>query len=229
MVKKKERKIGECIYCGDIKPLSKDHVPPRGLFSKPWPNNLITVPSCDACNGGSSKDDEYFRYIISMIEGTDTHPEALKVQEKLVSSASKPNKFRFHMSILSRVCFIEKTTPSGLYIGRRPSIIVDTNRIVNVVSRIIKGLFYYERRVRLPNSYKVIAIPAKYKELADPALADIVSQSPKVIGKGVFSYRCHFQEHDPNESGWLMFFYGGAPFLGATLSITNTNDSAREA
>src|SRR5437667_5094676 len=36
--------------------------------------NLITVPSCDECNGGSSKDDEYFRLWLVSRENTKGHP-----------------------------------------------------------------------------------------------------------------------------------------------------------
>ena len=60
MSKKDSRKIGECIYCGKIGPLSVDHIPPKSLFQHPRPNNLITVPSCDDCNKGAQKDDDYF-------------------------------------------------------------------------------------------------------------------------------------------------------------------------
>jgi len=43
---------------------TKDHVPPKCLLRKPYPTNLMTVPSCLGCNGGSSKDEEYFRLLI---------------------------------------------------------------------------------------------------------------------------------------------------------------------
>jgi hypothetical protein len=51
-----------CAYCGRRKSLTKDHIPPKSLFAV-WPHDLITVPSCQACNGGAAKDDEYFRLV----------------------------------------------------------------------------------------------------------------------------------------------------------------------
>src|SRR5271168_5407862 len=60
---------GVCIYCGDARELTRDHVPPRCLFSKPRPNDLVTVPCCVACNRALSRHDEYFR--IAMTTGID--------------------------------------------------------------------------------------------------------------------------------------------------------------
>ena len=53
-----------CVYCGAEAGDTKDHVPPKCLIRKPYPANLLTVPSCVACNGDSSKDEEYFRLMI---------------------------------------------------------------------------------------------------------------------------------------------------------------------
>src|SRR5580704_3268543 len=54
----------QCIYCGVEAGNTRDHAIPKLLLRKPYPPNLLTVPSCDKCNGGASKDEEYFRLII---------------------------------------------------------------------------------------------------------------------------------------------------------------------
>ena len=61
---KKRRRKGRCVICGDRDViLTLDHLPPRGFFSEPRPNNsnLITVKACDRCNAESSLDDECFK------------------------------------------------------------------------------------------------------------------------------------------------------------------------
>jgi hypothetical protein len=95
------------------------------------------------------------------------------------------------------------------------------SRIKRVASRIVKGLFYKETKVRLPSAYEAVAFPIKDKDFSDPIVSTLVAIQPKVIGHGIFSYRGYFSEDDPNESAWLMFFYQGAPFIGGT---TRTND-----
>ena len=54
-----------CIYCGQ-RANSSDHVPAKLLLKTPYPNNYRTVPACQKCNGGHSKDEEYFRVILGM-------------------------------------------------------------------------------------------------------------------------------------------------------------------
>ena len=39
-------KEGKCIYCGNWAELTKDHIPPKCLFTDPKPENLITIPCC---------------------------------------------------------------------------------------------------------------------------------------------------------------------------------------
>lgn len=56
---------------------SVDHVPPKGLFPRPLPNDLLTVPCCIRCNGEKSRDDEFFRLIATM--GINPPPEAERV------------------------------------------------------------------------------------------------------------------------------------------------------
>jgi len=65
-----------------------DHVPPKGLFSKPRPNNLLTVPACLSCNNSKSDDDEFFRLLATM--GVNRTPEAERVYEQ----RTLPNKIR---------------------------------------------------------------------------------------------------------------------------------------
>src|SRR5262245_48797807 len=54
----------QCMICGQYaERVTDDHIPAKGLFGKPRPADLIVVRSCQACNRGTSADDEYFRLI----------------------------------------------------------------------------------------------------------------------------------------------------------------------
>ena len=66
-----------CLYCGVPGELTNDHVPPKNLFPKPRPNILVEVRACLACNGGASKDDEYFRQCLVLAEQIRGHSEAM--------------------------------------------------------------------------------------------------------------------------------------------------------
>lgn len=52
-----------CTYCGSMA-TTEDHVPPKGLIRPSRRVNLWTVPSCNQCNGGASRDEEYFRMMV---------------------------------------------------------------------------------------------------------------------------------------------------------------------
>jgi hypothetical protein len=55
-----------CVYCGN--PASTgDHVPPRALLVRPFPNNLRKVRSCLDCNHGASLDEQYFLVLLGQI------------------------------------------------------------------------------------------------------------------------------------------------------------------
>src|SRR5260221_10101484 len=59
--------IGACAYCGgEERKLTDDHVPPKLVLEEPFPDNLITVPACAACNRGFQRDDEYTRDMVAL-------------------------------------------------------------------------------------------------------------------------------------------------------------------
>src|SRR5262245_9897739 len=57
---------GLCAICGRRDATSNDHVPPRGIFFRPWPNSLIRVPAGRPCNSGASCRDERFRVYLGL-------------------------------------------------------------------------------------------------------------------------------------------------------------------
>lgn len=60
------RRLGiPCVYCGR-RAGSSDHVPAKLLLMTPYPANFRTVPACLDCNGGHSKDEEYFRVVMGI-------------------------------------------------------------------------------------------------------------------------------------------------------------------
>ncbi len=89
-------RVGTCTFCGLKGYVTDDHVPPRCLFSRPRPNNLVTVPACKDCNTRkSSKDDEYFRLTFGMDEKSIGNPdrEGVRASSPICThccSASRP-------------------------------------------------------------------------------------------------------------------------------------------
>jgi 5-methylcytosine-specific restriction endonuclease McrA len=61
----KKTKITECVYCGERKETTRDHVISSNLFPGSYEKkNVIIVPSCADCNTSFSLDEEYFRIFV---------------------------------------------------------------------------------------------------------------------------------------------------------------------
>src|SRR5438128_1593826 len=110
MTQTRKARIGLCSYCGQLGPITYDHVPAACIYSKPRPSNLITVPSCDPCNGGKKKDEEYFRAVIVSVT---SHPTALALNERITSKFNKGEGLGFQETLLSQLDSVEVFTRSG--------------------------------------------------------------------------------------------------------------------
>jgi hypothetical protein len=229
MSRRKQQKTGECVYCGKVAPITEDHVPPKNLFAKPRPNNLIKVPSCKECHSENkqvSQDDEYFRLMLTLREDTANHPDVEKILPIVLRSLARPDKIGFAKSLIKNMKKVNVRTQSGLYLGTKPAYDVNLTRLDNVARRITKGLFYYETGSRLLDEYEVFSfsesglrnVTDKVKQhLKEKILRPLMSNSAKIIGKQVFSYRVSFSDKDANSSVWLFIFYKRIAFLCMTL------------
>lgn len=215
-----------CIYCGSKKNVTDDHIPPKTLFSKPRPSNLITIPSCQLCNSGASKDDEYFRDMLIMREDLYNHPVVQKNLEVVYRSFTYPNKKRYTDTLFSRMDLVDRFTEVGLYIGKYPIINIDLPRIRKVVNRIVRGLFYYELNRVLPFDFNVTTITAEdmnhtnmsaQAKLLRAFCIPLLYVKPKTIGNNVFAYKYKVAADNGFVSAWALLFYGKVLFFCSTL------------
>lgn len=64
-----------CVICDKNPATTSDHIPPKGVFPRPRPSDLITIPACVECNKITQNLDEEFRVFINMFVGKTT-PQA---------------------------------------------------------------------------------------------------------------------------------------------------------
>ena len=213
-----------CVYCGSQQQLTRDHIPPKNLFAKPFPSNLVTVPCCRRCNKRASKDDEYFRLIITR-DDAGGHPEARKILPAIVKSLQRPQAMGFTNLMRKNFFDIDVYAPDGTYIERRGGYNADVRRFDSVVSRIIKGLFWHEFGVRLPNTHKAkswsdLGLTFIKQELQDQIAemgCKIIAQTPrKVIGENVFDYWVHDFPEERYATAWVLRFYESVCFFRVT-------------
>ena len=116
------QQVGQCVYCGRTRPLTHDHIPPKALWGKPRPSDLLTVPSCTPCNVGASNDDEYFKTAMIIKDRAGSHPEAVTIRSSVFRGLALPKKEGFRRHILRNTGFVSLNTPAGLYLGHKPAL-----------------------------------------------------------------------------------------------------------
>ena len=220
------RARGICAYCGSTKELQDDHIPPRNLFARPRPSNLITVPACKECHTRTSKDDEYFRIKIGLRDDVGTHPNAEANWDAIFRSLKRMKASGLRTRILADIYEVDLKTRSGLYLGKRLAYDVDMNRICQVVERIVRGLYFIEtmtplgmqNKVRIYTDENLKSQPAAViKHVQHKILAPLSRKNPKTVGGDVFSYRHQIMDENPIISVWFISFYEKIAFLGMTV------------
>lgn len=224
------QKTGICVYCGRKARLTKDHIPPKNLFPKPRPGDLITVPSCQDCNNQAAKDDEYFRLVVAVRQGSGEHTAVQQTLPTVLRSLRRSEAAGLTKSFLSRMRPVMLRSASGLYLGRRMGYDVDDDRLIRVLTRIVKGLFFHEKGYRLPDTHEAVAELEPRREPGADGLTDemkvlaaLRAQPVRMLGNGVFSYRFLFTQDDPDCSVWQMTFYEAVHSIGYTLPLGHTD------
>lgn len=214
-----------CAYCGSEKKLSDDHVPPKNLFPKPRPSDLITVPACNVCHSRTSKDDEYFRLKLCLRDDAGEHESARANWDSIFRSLKKENAKGLKSLFLSDLRRIQLYTPTGLYIRKSFAYDVDLKRIRNVIERTIRGLYFAEmcnpldlnNEVRVYGNDDLELQPRDIiEDLIKMILIPLKTIPAKIIGNGVFLYHHRIMEENPLYSVWLVTFYESVLFFGMT-------------
>ena len=73
-----------CVLCTTGEASTREHIPAELFFDRPLPSNLITVPSCAACNHGSQQEDEYLRAFMMLLRGHTPSPAIENVRARTV-------------------------------------------------------------------------------------------------------------------------------------------------
>ena len=200
---------------------TRDHIPPKGLFvgvEKPY--NLVTVPCCEKCNIGSSKDDEYFLMFLALVDGdlANKYKKALFNKQKKISE--RPQSLGLYNSLKNSTGISTIISSGGIYLPNQPLIEINQSRIKNVLSRILKGLAYYEGKY-ICNSVEIVIDHDKVLKneemvkLLKDTYSYLVDIPFKVIGNDqVFCYKYVLPKSLPFLSFWHLRIFNTFHVLG---------------
>lgn len=197
------KKIKICAHCGGTDVIGgRDHVPPRAIFGKPRPQNLITVPACFKCNNGNSKDDETFKTFLAFILGQSPATDSL--YKSAISTAQK----KFSRYILANLKRAYLTTPSGIIYEQGyafPLGIKIAASLEGVIKRITTGLYYHHFGCYIGHN---ATFQVRFHNILKKEMIELIKYSVDRIGTGQFSYGyAKGIEGGKCMSLWLFEFY----------------------
>jgi hypothetical protein len=203
--RKRKTEMGYCAYCGEWRELTRDHVPPLSLFGRPRPSDLITVPSCYFCNHGASMEDEYFNFVLKLGIDQNRFPNENADSVDKIMTLARPESLGFARYL------------SQKYQRNSSRFEVDRDRVGIVLRRIVRGLFYRDIGMRLPEfvPFQFVSIEDQPRKAAAlSGVTDSLARSQQEIGRGVFRYafaQCALP--DPFVTAWLLSFYDHRRFF----------------
>ena len=206
---KTRKKIGPRSFCGEVREVTADHVPPRSFFPPgELPYQLVTVDACKRCNSGFGADDEYFQAAAvsdSRASGNATARSLIpKVNRAILRhKASGPTG-----PLLTTARVIPVWTPDGA--STMGSYFPDGKKLSRSIARQARGLYFYELNRRVPDNFGAFAIPLSVMNALDMAywgktIAWIRAGRERVFGDA-FRYCMRFVE-DNESAGEVMFAF----------------------
>lgn len=206
-----------CAYCG-APAATRDHVPPRAAFSKPYPFDLITVPCCQACNARYSKLDEEFSIGLSLLAGERTQ-QSQKLFYQHTIPVLRKNK-RLRQSVVSQMGEqpIWLPDPSSGQFRQFVKVEWPSDTHHEMIERITRGLYFTERARRLADFSR---IADRISRLSRKALSN---------SEGIqFEYAFMRAEESPVDTLWLYIFHGAECATAATGRLAEDLPSSQNA
>jgi hypothetical protein len=207
----KRKYHGQCPLCGREATLTRDHVPPDGIFLPPKPNNLITVRTCRSCNEGSKLDDEYFR-ICAAVSWSPSEAQWRLWNEKVMGSlqrSPKLNAMLVHM--MDAVQEEHKRKPLRFSDGTELTaeqaaltLPLLKSRIDATIEKIVRCLYYAESGSVLSQD---LSFDISMEHAGETRYQTCLANPRLVVGTHrEFVY--YFDRLSPApESSWLLWFY----------------------
>lgn len=203
-----------CAICGEREGTTRDHVPPKAIFPRPRPSNLVTVPACPDCNNGASDYDDLFKVFLSMQAAGNNELARRLFEEKTVRT------LRRNQSLLAAIqreaTEVEVLTNHG-HLETRTGVLWNSEAHDAVITRTIRGLYFHHSEAPVPSD---AGISVQWLHgVPEEILPNLHLFDRVVLGDNQVTYKYIIYEHDPRHSLWLFDFYGAHWASGYTSPI----------
>jgi len=199
----------KCYICGSKLADTRDHLFPSGLFNKPLPTNLPTLPACTECNNALSSEEEQFRVFLASGLAYENEP-GFRIWNERIRPDLKGGRPRLKPLIRSYIRKARVLSESGALLGHTLILEIDREIINRVLRKIAKGLYYLDTGVVLPENVQILIDYAndKPERFISPPLDEAIKGAKKVdLGDGVVTYWRNTMKDDPiNSITWIKFY-----------------------
>jgi hypothetical protein len=215
-----------CALCGKREATTREHVPAQSLFPKPRPDNLITVPACTPCNQGSAADDEYLRTFFAMRREPIPSTTLDKVRAAVGRALTRPEFPGLQERFARDVVFdwVPEPEAGSRVLTLQTLLKADMNRVLAVVAKNTRGVYYHVTgRVLVPEinvlvipDYKVDYLPPERQLQARNFLHTALAGHREAVGE-VFSFALRVTDDNPYSFAAALNYYKTFAFLAAAV------------
>ncbi len=205
-----------CIYCDTRVGSTKDHVPPKSLFPRPRPT-MVTVPCCEICQNEYKKDEDLFAAYIMFGPAGATKKGKQHWEKTIHRRYEKDIGLRHAVAKCMR--YVDFETQEGIFLRSGFVIDPDVQRITNVITKILRGLYWIEFNEMLAanKEIKFIQGDAKDRLVADAMRLyekSKIKRKSEAYDEDIFRYYMAQPDDEDNETCWIMVFYDVTVFVG---------------
>jgi hypothetical protein len=201
-----------CYLCGSRDGLTRDHVPPKGLFPKPRPTNLPTIACCFRCNNGAAKDVEYFRLATSLL--LNRNKQGDRAWSRVRESTLKATRIKPLIEELRRGMKPTTIATEGGVLLPGTEIPVRADVIARVVARLTLGfvrLTHPEVDTQSLDMEVTHIHQFKLRSIVKSGVAKVFT--PYSIGDGVYRHWRAVSKTDTDFGMFVHVFYDAAAWL----------------
>jgi hypothetical protein len=197
-----------CAYCAAAVSTTADHIISREFFLVADRKNLPQAPACDKCNNEKS---QLEHYATSVLPFGGRHPNAQTNLQTMVPKRLRKNA-KLHRELVQQGGQAWSEESGGLVVPVM-TVPLDSRRLVNLFSLIVKGLAWHHWGVYLTCDHFVKAMMvAKAGENLFDLMFFIRSARARVkadLGNGTFVYEGVQDSACPELTVWRICMYGG--------------------
>lgn len=192
-----------CVYCNSSHATERDHVPPKGFFTKPLPSDIVVVPVCTGCNQQFSKslDEPARAFLLPRLAYRSA--SATSLWKSSVLRGLSRNR-RIASNLRGSFTRVRTWSPNGLFLGHSDAVLFPKFLFNAFIDRLVRGLHWHCYGEPVLDSVRVQPFWVNGHEFTDPEVKTwIHSGRLHSHGGGQFQFKVFDGRPNDKRSFWV--------------------------